>query len=268
MTFFDRLERRWGWLAFPNFLRYYALFHVLVFVLQLIRPDIGQVLEFDRAKIFSGEIWRIATLFFADSEFGNPRSATSIVLLYFAVNFAFMVSDGLETLWGTFKSSLFYYTGIALVIIANFAYSAVIPGMSTLPFSGTVLYASAILAFATLLPKVEIRLAFILPVQMRFIGILTALGIFFLIIKMPLLLPFYIVALVNYFVWAGIPALRGTVRVLESGKRNKRFNSGKIPASEAFHACAVCGKTDVTDPLLEFRVGSDDREFCADHLPE
>jgi hypothetical protein len=54
MTIFDRMERRFGWLSFPGFLRYYALFHVLVFVLQYIRPDIGEVLEFDRAKILSG----------------------------------------------------------------------------------------------------------------------------------------------------------------------------------------------------------------------
>lgn len=262
MTIFDKLERRWGWLAFPGFLRYYAMFHVLVFILELIRPDIGQLLAFDREKIFAGEIWRVATLFFSISEFGSPRSFIAILLLAFAVNFAFMISDGIEGVWGVFKTTLFYYTGIVLIIIANFAYSA------ALPFSSAMLYASAILAFATLLPKVEILLYLILPVQMRFIGILTALGILFSVVKIPLLLPFFVVALANYFIWAGIPALRGSVRVIAAGKRKKAFNSGKISASEAFHTCAVCKKTDVSDPHAEFRIGSDGEEYCSSHLPD
>lgn len=268
MTLFDRLERRWGWLAFPGFLRYYALFHVLVFVLQLIRPDMGEILEFDRAKIFSGEIWRVATMFFANSEFGNPRSPVAIIFLIFAVNFVFMVGDGLENAWGTFKASLFYYTGIVLVLAANFAYSAVIREMSAIPLSGTMLYASAFLAFCTLFPKVEILLMMIIPVQVRFLGMLMAGGLLLSMISAPILLPFFIMALANYLLWAGIPALRGTVRVIEAGKRKKRFNSAKGPASEAFHTCVVCNKTDVSDPHAEFRIGLDGEEYCTGHLPD
>ncbi len=266
MTLFDRLERRWGWLAFPSFLRYYALFHVLVFVLQLIRPDIGEILAFDREKIFSGEIWRIATMFFANSEFGNPRSISAIIFLFFAVNFVFMVGDGLENAWGIFKASLFYYTGIVLVLAANFAYSFAFSG--GVPLSGTVLYASAFLAFCTVFPKVEILLLLIIPVQVRFLGMLMAAGLLIAIISAPILLPFFSVAFANYFIWAGIPALRGTARVIESGKRKKRFNSGKLPASEAFHTCAVCRKTEVSDPNMEFRTGPDGEEYCTAHLPQ
>ncbi len=261
MSIFDRLERRCGWLAFPGFLRYYALFHILVYVLQIIRPGIGELLEFDRAKIFSGEVWRIATMFFASSHFG-AFSPMTIIFLIFAVNFVFMVGDGLEGAWGVFKSSLFYYTGILLVLIANFVYPLAIPT------SGSVLYAAAFLAFATLFPKVQIMLFFIIPVQIRFLGMLAGLLIVLTIVAAPILLPFYLVALANYFIWAGIPALRGTVRILEAGQRKKRFNAGKIPASEAFHTCVVCKKTDVSDPQLEFRTGQNGEEYCTEHLPD
>jgi hypothetical protein len=261
MTVFDRLERRFGWLAFPGFLRYYALFHVLVFVLQIIRPDIGQLFEFDRAKIFSGEIWRVATMFFAGSQFGtfNP---VSLLLLIFAVSFVFMVSDGLENAWGSFKASLFYYTGIGLVLLANFVYPVGIPS------SGVALFGAAFLAFATLFPKVEILLMFILPVQVRFLGILMAAGILLNVAGQPVLLPFFLVAFTNYFIWAGIPALRGTARAIESGQRKKRFNAAKTPASEAFHTCVICEKTDVSHPHDEFRIGHDGEEYCGDHLPQ
>jgi hypothetical protein len=261
MTFFDRLERRAGWLAFPGFLRYYALFHVLVFVLQLIRPDIGQLLEFDRDKILAGEVWRVATQFFAQSQFGRP-GLFSLIFLYFGVLFVFMVSDGLENAWGTFKTSLFYYVGILAVTVGNFVVSIAIPG------SGLLLYASAFLAFATLFPKVEILLFMILPVQVRFLGMFVAVGLIMAVYSIPLLLPFYLLALANYFIWAGIPALRGTLRVIDSAQRRKRFAANSVPASEAFHTCAVCHKTDVSNPQMEFRIGQDGVEYCTDHLPE
>lgn len=260
MTFFDRLERRCGWLAFPGFLRYYALMHVLVFVLQWMRPDLGDSLEFDRAKILSGEVWRVVTVFFAQSEFGRP-GAFALLFLFFAIQFVFMVSDGLEGAWGSFKTSLFYYAGMLGILIANFVYPVPIPA------SGMLLYASAFLAFATLFPRVEILLFMILPVQVRFLGMLLALGLVLNVIRAPLLLPFYALALANYAIWAAIPTLRGTARLVDSAKRRKHFNAKKMPASEAFHTCASCDRTDVSDPHLEFRIGKDGEEYCVDHLP-
>ncbi len=261
MSFFDRLERRWGWLAFPGFLRCYALFHILVFALQIIRPDIGEIFQFDRAKILSGEIWRVATLFFASSQFGKISPVT-LIFLFFAVNFVFMVSDGLEGAWGSFKTSLFYYTGIIAVLVLNFIHPLAIPS------SGTFLYGAAFLAFATLFPRVQIMLFMVIPVQVRFLGMFAGAMVLLAAISQPALFPVYLVGYANYIVWAGIPALRGTARIIEAAKRKKHFNAGKMPASAAFHTCAVCKKTDVSDPHLEFRISHDGAEYCADHQPD
>lgn len=261
MISFGRLESRFGWLSFPGFLRYYALMHVLVFVLQFIRPDIGALLDFDRAKVLSGEVWRLATCFFAFSEFGRP-SPVSILLLLCAVNFAFMVNDGLEGAWGAFKTSVFCYVGMALILVANFAYPFAIP------YSGFALYASAFLAFALMYPKVEILLMFILPVQVGLLGIIEGVLLLLLVISHPVLLPFVLMAFANFIFWAGIPALKGTARVMESAQRRRKFNAAKEPEQEAFYTCATCGRTDASDPHLDFRVGSDGREYCDEHLPE
>jgi hypothetical protein len=257
----DRLERRIGWVSFPGFLRYYALFHVLVFVLQFVRPDIGQLLEFDRAKILSGEVWRVVTFFFASSQFGRPN-LMSILFLIFAVNFAFMIGDGLEAAWGVFKTTVFYLMGILLTVVANFAYPF------NIPVSGFVLYASSFLAFATLFPKTEIMLFLILPVQIRFLGILQAVVILLMLIGAPILLPYAILGFANFILLAAVPALRGTARVIESGQRKKHFKASKLREEESFHTCAACDRTDVSDPGMEFRVGGDGREYCIDHLRE
>lgn len=261
MAFFDRLERRWGWLAFPGFLRFYALFHILVFVLQIIRPDLGEALKFDRDKIFAGEVWRLATMFFESSQFGS-FSIINIIFLIFVVNFVFMINDGLEGAWGPFKASLFYYFGIGTIVFLNFVFPVVVP------LSGTFLYFSAFLAFATIYPRAEILLFLLIPIQVRFLAFVQVALLALMVFKAPVLLPYFLVVFLNYFLWAGIPALRGQALVLEAGKRRRTFNSGKMSASEAFHTCAVCQKTDVSDPQAEFRIGADGQEYCSDHLPE
>ena len=81
MLFLDKWERKFGWLSFPGLLRYYALFHVLVYLLQIVNPEIGTVLVFDKAKIMDGEVWRAATFLVADSGFGGLGAFGALFLL-------------------------------------------------------------------------------------------------------------------------------------------------------------------------------------------
>jgi hypothetical protein len=40
------------------------------------------------------------------------------------------------------------------------------------------------------------------------------------------------------------------------------------PAEEStVHRCAKCGRTEASDPELDFRVSADGEEYCAEHLP-
>ncbi len=257
----DRLEPRLAWLSFPGFLRYYAMMHALVYVLQVFQPGIGALLEFDRTAILSGEVWRLATFLFASSGFAGI-GMLGILFFFFMVMIAFLMNDALENAWGIFKTSLFHYCGIAGLIVANFLFP------NAMPRSGFLVYGTSFLAFATLHPRHEFLMFLILPVQVRFLAMLQAGLMLFSVLSNWLLLPFYLLGCVNYLLWAGIPALRGTARVIESAHRRRRFESAKEPADNAFHTCASCDRTDLSDPGLEFRVGRDGREYCLDHLPE
>lgn len=261
MTGFYKWERRFGWLAFPRLIRYYALLHVLVYVLQVIRPDLSQVLEFDRARILSGEVWRIFTFYFSASEFGGVSPITLLFLIC-AVNFMFMVNDGLEEEWGSFKTSLFCYFGMLMILVANF----VLP--VGLPYSGLMMYSSAFLAFATLYPKVEIRLFLLIPVQVGFLGVLQGVFMLAACVFQPSLIPFYLFATMNYLLWVGIPVLRGTACVMQAAQRRSKFRAAAKPEDDTFHRCEACGRTEVSHPDLDFRVCEDGREFCAEHLPK
>lgn len=260
MRFLDRMERNFGWLGFPGFLRYYALFHAMVFALQLFRKDIGMLLQFDREKILAGEVWRLMTFLFSSS---GDSGVTPIgtLFFFFMVMIAFMMSDALEGAWGTFRTSMFFYFGWLMLIVGNFISPVAFPG------SGFLLYGAAFLAFATLFPKVEFMLFFILPVQVRFLAMIQVGLMVVMLVGQPWLAPLFLLGHLNYLLWAGIPALRGQARVMQSAQRRKGFNAKKLPKSEAFHRCANCGRTEISDPGLEFRIGADGEEYCDEHLP-
>jgi len=261
MQFLDKWERKLGWLSFPGLLRYYALFHVLVFLLQFVNPQIGTLLEFDRGKILSGEVWRLVTFLFASSG-GQGLGPLTMLFLFFMVMIAFMMSDALEGAWGVFRTTFFYYTGFAGLLAANFIYPHPMPG------SGFFVYTSAFFAFATLFPKVEFLMFFVIPVQVRWLAILIAGLTLFGLFAQPLYIGFLILGFGNYALWAGIPALRGQAKIMESANRRRKFEQKKASPDEAFHRCAECDRTEVTDPGLEFRMAENGEEYCEDHLKE
>jgi hypothetical protein len=262
MLFLDRLERRLGWLSFPGFLRYYALFHLLVYGLALLRPEVRELFDFDRGKILSGEVWRVVTFLFTG--FGGGGGLFEMIFLVFMVLIANLMSDALEGTWGVFRTSMYHYTGIFGLVIANFIYP-----QTVMPGSGFLLYQAAFFAFATLFPKVEFRLFLILPVQVKYLAIFLAVLLVGLpVLEHPLRVPFFLLAFGNYVLWAAIPALKGRARLVQSAKRRGKFKAATAPEAGAFHTCVVCGRTEVSDPRLEFRVGADGEEYCVDHLPK
>ncbi|MBK1882224.1 hypothetical protein JIN85_07350 [Luteolibacter pohnpeiensis] len=161
---------------------------------------------------------------------------------------------------------MYCYLGILTYIVINFLLGSIQID------SKFYLYSSVIFAFATYYPKVEIRLMMLIPVQVRFIAIGTVFLILLPVLKHPISLvvwiPLLLIYFSNYILFVGIPALRGGARLAQSAKRRRAFKSKQIPDSEAFHRCAVCKRTDVSDPELEFRIGADGREYCEEHLPK
>lgn len=261
MQFLGKWERKFGWVSFPGFLRYYAILHVAVYLLQIVDPNIGQNLEFNKSKILDGEVWRVVTFLFASRAEGgiDPIGAVFLVCM---VGIAFMMSDALEAVWGAFRTSLFYYTGYIGLVIANFLYPFPMSG------SGYFIYTAAFLSFATMFPKVEFLIMFIIPVQVRWLALL--IGIYFVmdVFENPIFIGYLLLGFSNYIFWTGIPALRAAGRMMQAANRRKQFQRNATKDDAAFHRCATCNRTDVSDPELEFRMSMDGNEYCKDHLKD
>lgn len=255
MTWLDRLESKLGWLAFPSLLKGYAFLHVVVFGLQFLNPEIGRLLDFDIARIMSGEVWRVFTFLFAHSGFGIS-GALGALFFVFMIMIAMMMSDALEAVWGVFRTSVFCYSGMLFLIAANFAFGPLISG------SGNLFYSSIFITFAVLYPRVEFRIFFFLPVQVRWIALVSVLLLVVTAISNPILFPYLILAHLNCLLWAGLPVLRRKMP-----RQTGRAASLKRDETASFHRCAVCGRTEHSAGDLHFRVGEDGREFCEEHQP-
>lgn len=259
MPLLDRIEKKLGWLAFPGIFRFYILIGVLAFALSWMRPDLGMILEFDLAKIMKGEVWRLVTFLFAPDALGG-FSIIGVLFLYFAIIIGFLINDSLEGAWGTFRTSMFFYTGFISLLIGNLV-------MPSIAWSGGYFYTSAFFAFATLFPRYEFLLFFIIPVQVRFLAILSAGLLAFSAIGQPIIIPFLIAAFLNYILFVAIPFFRGRKAIAKAASRRQKFKRAGLPEAEAFHRCETCGRTENDAPRLDFRVGGDGKEYCADHLP-
>jgi len=255
MNLMDRLERRFGRLSFPGFLRYYALFHLMVYSMQIINEDIGSLLDFDREKILAGEVWRMVTFLFASS--GNLGvSVLGVVFFFFLMRIMMMISDALEESWGVFKTSMFHYFAICGLLLGNFVMPV------AMPFSGFILYGSAFFAFATLFPRVVWHLFLIIPVEVRFIAMFKAVLLLLTILADPRVLPFLILGYGNYLLWVVLPIWRGSQRTTVQKTFKKKLKGGFGDDEEPFHKCVECHRNDVMDPEREFRVGEDGQEYC------
>jgi hypothetical protein len=156
-----RLERNVGRYAIANLITYVVAGMALVWVLSLVRPDVESRVVLDMDAVRRGEVWRLVTFLFLPM-------ATSPWAVLLNLYFAWWVGSSLEQHWGAFKFNAFYLIGIAGTILA-----AVIAG----PQTNMWLNASLFLALATTFPDVQILLFFVLPIRVKWLGIVAALAI-------------------------------------------------------------------------------------------
>ena len=261
MNVIDSLEAKFGRLAIPGLLRVVVAFNALVYLLYKLNPDFISLLTLNPARILHGEIWRLATYIFIP-QFGGIFPDYLSVALY--LWFLWFIGDGLEQSMGAFRLNLFYLTGMIGTTVAAFFFGS--------GFSGGMLNASLFYAFARFYPDMEIYLFFVLPVKIKWLAWISA---FFLLVATPLLfvgnrLLYYIsvvIMLANYLLFFGPQIWREAGHRATVASRRQKFAKANAPDSAALHCCVVCKRTDLTHPWLDFRVGPDGNDYCAEHLP-
>jgi hypothetical protein len=156
-----RLERRFGRFAVPNLIGVVVGGMAIVWVLSLLKPEFQDRLSLDVGAVRHGEVWRLVTFLFIP-----PPS--SPLWVFINLYFTWWIGTSLEQHWGAFKLNAYYLLGAVGTVVA-----AVIAGGA----SNTWLDGSLFLAFATIFPNISIMLFFVIPIRVKWLGIVAALAI-------------------------------------------------------------------------------------------
>ena len=155
-----RLERRFGRICIQNLMLVIIVGQAMVYLATVLTPGLGLVsqLSLSWPAVMRGQVWRLLTFVFIPETF-QPFG------LLLSLYFYYLVGHTLEQTWGDFRFNVYYLLGMVGAIV-----SAVITGSA----SSYYLNLSLFFAFATLYPDFQVLVLFILPVKMKYLGLLSA----------------------------------------------------------------------------------------------
>ncbi|MCR4794530.1 MULTISPECIES: hypothetical protein [Ruminococcus] len=190
-----KLERKCGKFAIQNLMLYIVTGMGVFFIANMVlttNPDnkifLYDMIYFDRAKIFAGQVWRVITFLFMPPD-------NRILLLLLMLFFYWYMGVRLEEKWGSFKFNVYYFTGVISCIIAG-----LITGYSTNQF----LNLGVFLAFAVLFPDEDLFAFFVLPIKAKWIGVIDAAVLVYKYINGGYYIRMFIIlSLVNFFIFFG-----------------------------------------------------------------
>jgi hypothetical protein len=260
MSLLDRLETRFGRFAIPGLIRYVVALNALVYVLVKLNPDFLLALVLWPSKILQGEVWRLVTYIFI------PQFGTFILPEWFNAAmyliFLWWVGNGLEQALGSFRMNLYYFTGMLGITVAAFFFGG--------GFGAALLNTSLLFAFAQFYPDEVIFIMYIIPAKVKWMAWIAAAVLVYQFLtsgdwsfRVSL-----VVALANYVIFFAPEIYRNARMRRQVAERRQKFEKAKAPDNETLHQCAVCHRTEVSNPELDFRVARDGQEYCREHLPK
>ena len=253
----DKLERYLGWIAVRNLSLYLIIGQVFVLLATMLRSLDPTVLMYAPFLLLEGEWWRVVSFLFV---IPLPTSLFGFVFTAFGWYLFYLMGNALEDYWGSFRFTLY----LLLSYAATVALSFITPGA---PVTNMFILGSVFLAFAFLNPDFELVLFFILPVKIKWLALIAWVWNGFLFATGGLPQKLQIAASVGSF----LVFFGGTmIRTIRQGRRTAaRRVEREIEEAAPRHRCYVCGKTDKTNPELDFRYCSQcagDQCYCPEHI--
>ena len=309
------LEKKLGRYAVPNLTVILIGCYIVGYILTLASPGVTSYMTLEPALILKGQVWRLITWLVIPP---SSLSIFTIIMLFFYLS----IGRTLEKTWGDFRYNVYIFGGILVTVIAAFicyfvfariyGSGLVFSSGGTSPFSTYYICLSIFLGFAATFPDARVYLYFIIPIKIKWLGILYVAFLVYDAINYGRAIAagftggwVYIVAmaaaLVNFVIFF---LTTRNVRRLSPNEIRRRRDFRKAMAAGAGgaasggagsstagsqgaprmkagfdrplsgqgvprHRCEICGKTDLTDPDMDFRYCSKcsgSHEYCSEHL--
>ncbi len=291
-------ERRFGKYAIKNLPLCIIICYAIGYTFQLIAPQVFYFFYLNPDLIIHKlQLWRLVSWLLVPP---SSLSFFTLIMLYFY----YSIGRTLEATWGTYRFNVYIFSGILFTILGAFLFYAytltsqemtMIWDLPTQPFaryfSTYYVNLSIFLAFAATFPDTQIYLFFVIPIRMKIMGIIYAilLGLEFvnsLMQRNYASATAMVASLLNFgiFFFTSRNRIRFSPQQIKrrhdfnASMRNARAQSTSGTESGRSilrsgpitrHKCAVCGRTDQTNPELQFRFCSKcngNYEYCEDHL--
>ena len=274
MNWLDKLERKLGRYAIPNLTVYLLAGYVIGFAVMNFMPSLLNWLTLEPGLVIRGQVWRIISLVLI------PPS-TNLISLIFLVLLYYSLGSALERTWGTFRYNVYIFSGILFTVVAAFLlygalyliYGVEFSLSSVGLISTNYITMSIFLAFAAIYPDMEVLLYFILPIKMKWMALVyAAMAVYYFIqggLATRVAIAASLLNFVIFFLSSRNMRRFGPREQARKAKFKKQSRPHMTYAGGARHRCAVCGRTELDDPNLEFRFCSKCRgnyEYCQDHL--
>ncbi len=276
MNFMNKLERKFSRYAISNLTMYLIFGYVIGYVLSRLSPDMLNYLTLDPYQVLHGQIWRLVTWVLI------PPSMQNILFYVIMMLFYYQLGTNLERTWGVFRYNVYIFGGILYTIIGAVVTWLIMTAMYGNPgITGAIvgtqistyyICMSIFLAFAVCYPNMQILLYFIIPIKMKWMAYVYALLMLVDLVQSswPRRVVM-IMSLLNFVIY--FLSTRDLYRFSpkEVHRRQVYRQAVKRPQSAGItkHKCAVCGRTELDDPALEFRFCSKcagNYEYCQEHL--
>ena len=264
----------------PNLMLYISLGCALVYLMTQVTQNtlLYSLLVFDREAILHGQIWRLIT-------YPLTFYHSNILLMAVFLFCYYSLGRAMENIWGTLRFNLFYFCGILMMDV----WCMIFGGRADV----TYLNLSLFLSYATMFPNAQFLLFFIIPVKAWIFALFDLALVLYSLLADPFPYNcFSVISLANYFLFFGADVLnvipmswRVNARRLFRKKSYapKQEKPKVIPFSQAgsyeattakpkapyTHKCTICGRTDMSNPELEFRYCSRCNGYhcyCEDHI--
>jgi membrane associated rhomboid family serine protease len=261
----------------PNLMLYISLGAGLVYLFTMATQNsvLYYYLMFDRELILQGQVWRLIS-------YPLTYNAGNLLLTAVSLFCYYSLGRAMENIWGTFRFNLFYLSGIVMMDI----YCMIFGGYADVYYLNLSLF----LSYATMFPNAQFLLFFIIPVKAWIFALLDLVLVLIGLLtdSFPYNL-FSVISIANYFLFFGKDVLNvipmswraNASRLFKKRPKQQKAkvvpfpNAGSYEATTASvkapytHRCTVCGRTDVSNPELEFRYCSRCQGYhcyCIDHI--
>ncbi len=276
----SNFEKRFGKYAIQNLSLMLILCYAAGYIIQLFNSNFLTYLTLNPYAILHGQVWRLVTWIVVPPSSLDPFT---IIMLFFY----YSIGTSLERTWGTYRYNVYLLSGMLFTIAGSFvwmgleyftatesipaAYASVLFTYGSMYFSTYYINMSIFLAYAATFPDMQVLLMFIIPIKVKWMGILYGVMmayefIFAGNIVSRIALGFSLLNFVIFFftsrkrVHLSPKQMKRRAEFRQEVKRNTRITK---------HKCAICGQTDEDDETLEFRFCSKcngNYEYCQNHL--